>query len=261
MTPSNFEPPYIVLPTTQHTHTIIALHGRGSQGPEFADELFEQATSSGHSLQQAFSSTKWVFPSSQERYSTVFQEELDEWFDIYSLTDPATREELQIEGIRDSVESLRGIVSDEARIVGPERVVLMGLSQGCAIGLMTLLASEFKIAGFVGLNGWLPFRKQVGESTGKGALAEFFGSKLNVELPERTSSVRDTPIFLAHCVDDEIIDIELGRQARDALGSLGMSIVWKEEKEGGHLGMLNTSGLDTIATFLRDWGILDRQIC
>jgi len=32
--PSAFEPPHIILPTALHTHTIIALHGRGSQGPE-----------------------------------------------------------------------------------------------------------------------------------------------------------------------------------------------------------------------------------
>jgi len=56
-----------------------------NQGHEqFAEELFEGRTSSGLSLPQTFPSWKWVFPSSQERYSTVFQEELDEWFDIYS---------------------------------------------------------------------------------------------------------------------------------------------------------------------------------
>lgn len=32
--PSAFEPPHIILPTALHTHTVIALHGRGSQGPE-----------------------------------------------------------------------------------------------------------------------------------------------------------------------------------------------------------------------------------
>lgn len=34
MAPSAFEMPLYVLPTSQHTHTVIALHGRGSQGPE-----------------------------------------------------------------------------------------------------------------------------------------------------------------------------------------------------------------------------------
>ncbi len=158
MTPSDFEPPHIVLPTARHTHTIIALHGRGSQGPEvcqgkgllenilqtnrpqFAEELLEQKTSSGRSLQEAFPSAKWVFPSSQERYSTVFQEELDEWFDIYSLTDPTAREELQVEGLHYSVEFLLNLMSGEARLVGQERIFLLGLSQGSATGKCLLLS-------------------------------------------------------------------------------------------------------------------------
>ncbi|KAI4256041.1 MAG: hypothetical protein LQ352_002273 [Teloschistes flavicans] len=256
MTPTEFEAPHIVLPTIRHTHTIIALHGRGSQGPEFAEELFEKETSSGYTLQQAFPSTKWVFPSYQERYSTVFQEELDEWFDIYSLTDPAAREELQIEGLHDSVDFLRKVVSDEARIVGNDRVILMGLSQGCATALMTLLASGMNVAGFVGLNGWLPYRTQIGGSTSKGALAQFFKGQLNLEVSE-LAPVLDTPCLLAHNLDDEAIDIDLGRLARDTLERLGMPVVWREEKEGGHLGMLNTSGLDIIAEFLRKQGLLN----
>lgn len=59
---------------------------------------------------------------------------MDEWFDIYSLTDPTQREELQVEGIRDSVTYLRDIVREEADIVTSERVILLGLSQGSTTG-------------------------------------------------------------------------------------------------------------------------------
>ncbi len=117
---------------------------------------------------------------------------------------------------------------------------------------MTLLASELEIGGFVGLNGWLPFRTQIGESASKGCLAEFFKSKLDLDVCGRKSA---TPVFLGHNNDDEVIDIELGRQARDALQNLGMNIVWREEQEGGHLGMLNPSGLDPIAAFLGDMAV------
>ena len=114
---------------------------------------------------------------------------------------------------------------------------------------MTLLASELEIGGFVGLNGWLPFRTQIGESASKGRLAEFFKSKLDLDVCGRKYA---TPVFLGHNNDDEVIDVELGRQARDTLQSLGMNIGWQEEQEGGHLGMLNRPGLDSIATFLKD---------
>ena len=34
------------------------------------------------------------------------------------------------------MEFLRGIVESEARLVPAERVILMGLSQGCAVGVL-----------------------------------------------------------------------------------------------------------------------------
>ena len=59
-----------------------------------------------------------------------------------------------------------------------------------------------------------------------------------------------TPILLGHTTDDEVIDIELGRQAFEVLDNLGMRVTWKELPDGGHLGMLKTEGLDSIVTFL-----------
>ncbi|KAL9603545.1 MAG: hypothetical protein Q9219_001047 [cf. Caloplaca sp. 3 TL-2023] len=253
---SEFEAPHVVLPTARHTHTIIALHGRGSQGLEFSHDLFTSfpSTPNHRSLPQTFPSAKWVFPSSQARYSTVFQEDLDEWFDVYSLTHPETREELQIKGLHDSIEFLLTLLKDEAREVGHERVILLGMSQGCATALMVLLASSMKLAAFVGLSGWMPFRAQIEDSIRtEDGLPDFFRSTLNLDippLPHSRSSIRNTPIFLGHNADDEIVDIELGRQAREVLQGLGMNVVWKEVPEGGHLGMLGTEGVDAIVEFI-----------
>ena len=240
---------------------------------QFAEELFEEKTSSNLSLAQTFPSCKWVFPSSQERYSTVFQEELDEWFDIYSLTNPAEREELQIEGLHDSVEFLLKILNNEAKIVGPDRVILLGLSQGCAIGMglstrgkgthtnhcgcigiITLLASRLRIGGYVGLSGWMPFKAQIEECYEMEDLATLFKTTLGLDLPILTpeESIRDTPIFLGHTADDEVIDVELGREMRDLLKSKGMKVVWEEKKDGGHLGMLKPTALDSVVAFLKN---------
>jgi hypothetical protein len=53
---------FVVEPLNQHTHTIILLHGRGSNGAEFAEELFEARSSAGMLLEDHFSSFKWVSP-------------------------------------------------------------------------------------------------------------------------------------------------------------------------------------------------------
>lgn len=101
---------------------------------QFAEELFENKMTSGLSLREAFPTCRWVFPSSQTRYSTVFQEDMQEWFDVYSLTDPTAKENLQSEGLRASFRFIRDLVWEEAEILPEKWVILLGLSQGCAIG-------------------------------------------------------------------------------------------------------------------------------
>ncbi|KAL1981362.1 hypothetical protein VTN96DRAFT_2753 [Rasamsonia emersonii] len=91
-----FPPPHIhpPQPTHRHTHTIILLHGRGSDGPEFASELFSCATSAadGQNLPARLPSWRWVFPTARERqYPELDEEEQEDdyvmraWFDAYSL--------------------------------------------------------------------------------------------------------------------------------------------------------------------------------
>ena len=79
---------------------------------------------------------------------------MSKWFDIYSLTDPSQRENLQIEGLRESVGFLKGLIEEEAKLLGGEsvdggRVVVLELSQGCAVGLLTLLSGRCKLGVFV----------------------------------------------------------------------------------------------------------------
>lgn len=85
-------------------------------------------------------------------------------------------------------------------------------------------------------------------------LARLFKTTLGLDLPTPNPEqwMLDTLIFLGHNTDDEVIDVELGRQMRDVLKDKGMKIVWWEEKNGGHLGMLKSTGLDSIAAFLRN---------
>lgn len=59
-----------------------------------------------------------------------------------------------------------------------------------------------------------------------------------------------TPMLLLHTADDGVVDISLGRQARNVLGSLGLEVEWREVKEGGHLGLLERAGLDLVVDFL-----------
>ena len=123
---------------------------------------------------------------------------------------------------------------------------------------MTLLASELKIGGFVGLNGWMPMNARVQQcfpgvhSPRQEILATLdlaLASKCSLE--EGVWPFEKTPISLGHTADDEVIDVELGRQALETLQKLGMKVTWHEKAQGGHLGLLETDGLDAMADFLR----------
>ena len=123
---------------------------------------------------------------------------------------------------------------------------------------MTFLASELKIGGFVGLNGWMPMNARVQECfPGVHGPRQEILAALDLELASRYSLQEEvgpfekTPVFLGHTADDEVIDLELGRQARDTLQKMGMKVTWHVKAQGGHLGLLETDGLDTMADFLR----------
>ena len=83
---------------------------------------------------------------------------------------------------------------------------------------------------------------------------------LDVPLSSNSNSMLDTPVWLGHTTDDEVIDIELGRQACEVVRSLGMKVTWTEQKEGGHLGLLKSAGLDSIVEFLKEVMNMQREV-
>ncbi|KAL6253381.1 hypothetical protein RBB50_001104 [Rhinocladiella similis] len=269
-------------PAANHTYSAIFLHGRGDNGPDFAEALFASTISGGSgvgasdeaqtpapapTLRTQFPSWCWVFPSAPDRWSTAFKEELPAWFEAHSLSDITIREGLQIEGIRESVTEIVGILDDEVRRLGEkaQNVVLGGISQGPAVGLWALLslldprrAGAEPILGlgaFVGASCWLPFASAVGtylprvgfnglsnestpgsnaaDSITDGASQEFVRSMLGWVRVSVRSNGGDCPflatsVLLGHGTDDAYVDVSLGRQTKEVLSGIGFDVTWKE---------------------------------
>ncbi|KAJ5504216.1 hypothetical protein N7463_007090 [Penicillium fimorum] len=154
--PGNVYPAPLVIPPLgeEHTHTIISLHGKGSNAKRF-----------GHVLLAA-ANCKLDFPQ-----ATRFKKmAINQWFDNYSIEDPGERTDLQVEGLCETTEYIRGLISEEVRILGVgshRKIIPWGLSQGCATGVFTLLggwldaSKTSTIGAFVGMSGWLPFEQQL----------------------------------------------------------------------------------------------------
>lgn len=240
---------YIVEPSAQHTHTAILLHGRGSNGKEFAEELFDSTLPGQPTLAQKLPGWRLVFPSSKELWSSLFEEDLPAWFEAHSLTDTTVRQDLQMGGIRESVKYLTGILDEEIdRLRGDAvKVVLGGISQGGAIGMWTLLCSENparRLGAFFGVSTWLPFSASIDEYLTKEAEERRSGQETSEAItfvktmmaplgpllshPYDFQELLSTPVFLGHGVDDATVDIDLGREARYTLARLGLNVEWKE---------------------------------
>ena len=201
---------------------------------------------------------------------------MSEWFDIYSLSDTEERQDLQVEGLRESVEQILDLVDQEIKILGrePGSLILGGISQGCAVAILALLAGRHRLGALFGFCTWLPFKSQLEELAlardegGKRQklrkrLDEFFASTLQLQLAFELAIPAqdgkdvgdaqvvslDTPCFLSHCEDDEVVNIELGRELRDTLQIFGVAVTWDEHDEGGHW-IQEPEGIDHLLSFI-----------
>ncbi|KAJ7143315.1 Alpha/Beta hydrolase protein [Mycena crocata] len=254
--------PLVVPPISTHTHSIILLHGRGSNAERFGLELLNaQSSDRNKTLRDHFPGMKFLFPTAKKRRAVVFNRTpINQWFDLYSLENPSERQHLQYDGLRETSGFLRGLINREAQVVGASNVILGGLSQGCAAALHVLLNFQPEngcaLLGFVGMSGWLPFAEMLDADGGVREEEDIFGA--TNEDPEHTATsvqlravntARDiasspplgknelpvftqTPIFLGHGIHDQKVPLKLGEMARDVMQRLGCKVQWKDYDEG-----------------------------
>jgi phospholipase/carboxylesterase len=151
---------------------------------------------------------RFVFPHAPTRPVTINGGYvMRAWYDILGLGPQKQREDEA--GLRQSQALVERLIAKEkSRGVPANRIVLAGFSQGCAMTLMTGLRHDERLAGLVGLSGYLPLA----------AKAE----------AERHPANRDVPIFLAHGAEDPVIPIERARESRESLVAMGHAVEWHE---------------------------------
>ncbi|KAH8762338.1 Alpha/Beta hydrolase protein [Hyaloscypha finlandica] len=211
-----------------HTHTVIFLHGREDFG-EYMAEFLSDKSSDGRTL-----------PENEQFIS--------QWFDVWDVRNPEEKKELAIPGLRESIRQILEIIEQEAKMVPMERIILGGLSQGCATAILTLLSSGLEIGAFIASN-------EITCGPGGGIPSTLrdveFNKAANIlsRFPEGTQPVTKTPVFLAHSEDDDIVPFELGNDLHQIMKRLGFNVTWKKYKDGGHW-IQPDHGLDDMCTFL-----------
>jgi lysophospholipase-2 len=253
---------HVQLPAENHTHTIILLHGRGSTASEFAYEFFQSQASDGLTLPEIFPTFKWVFPTSDLRTSIRFEEEMSQWFDIWSLEETEERKETQKSGLRESVAFILEVMKNEIESVPAENIILGGISQGCATAIHALFAGGIQLGGFIGFCGWMSFLEEIDgvakciKDKKETATSSLLGEIWNLPSPltNLSAHLRFThrvPVFLSHSEDDNIVPIENGARLSQCLGNICEGVEWKKYKEGEHW-INEPQGVDDLVAFIRN---------
>jgi len=180
--------------------TIIVLHGLGADGNDFVPIAQELNLDS-------VGPVRFVFPHAPVIPVTINNSyRMRAWYDILGV-DLVRREDEA--GLRRSLAQVEALLErEEQRGMPANRIVLAGFSQGCAMALMTGVRHKQRLAGIVGMSGYLPLA-----TTTAG---------------ERSDANALTPIFLAHGQQDNVVVAERGQASRDALRALGYEVEWHE---------------------------------
>ena len=181
--------------------SVVLMHGLGADGNDFVPIVKELDLA-------AVGGVRFVFPNAPVMPVSINGGyAMPAWYDIFPGVDIARREDEG--GLRRSQATIEQMIENEkARGIPAGRIVVAGFSQGCAMALMTGLRHAERLAGIVGLSGYLPLAATT--------------------VAERAEANRDLPIFQAHGTRDGVIPIDRAAASRDALKALGYPVEWHQ---------------------------------
>lgn len=183
---------------------VIWLHGLGADGNDFVP-IVEQLQIPSHM------GIRFIFPHAPIRPITINQGyQMPGWYDISSQSIVDEEDEA---GIRESSAILKQLCEEqEAKGISASQIVLAGFSQGGAIALHCGCRYPKLLAGIMALSTYLP---------------------LPDTLPDEISETAiDTPVFMAHGRQDDVVAYEYGLQSKELLDENNIDVHWHEYDMG-----------------------------
>ena len=178
--------------------TILIMHGLGADGRDFLPIAGQLDLAS-------VGPVRFLFPNAPVMPVTINGGyKMPAWYDILGADLVKREDEGGLRQSRASVEEL--LAHEKARGMPANRIVVAGFSQGCAMALMVGLRHAERLAGIIGMSGYLP-------------LAELTAA-------ERSASGQGLPIFLGHGTHDGVVPMTRAMASRDALTALGYRVDW-----------------------------------
>ncbi|KAI7819431.1 acyl-protein thioesterase-1 [Gamsiella multidivaricata] len=193
----------------KHTATLIFMHGLGDSGSGWA--------TIGEELTGILPHVKFIFPNAPSMPVTMNHGmHMPSWYDIKNLSKVDDDKEQDEQGMLKSNQQLMQIVREEVEVAGipANRIVIGGFSQGCVMGLLLSLTSEFKFAGVVALSGYLPLHSKI----------------FNMA----TEANKKTPIFWGHGDADQVVRYEYGQRSVEQLQKHKYAVRFNTYPDLGH---------------------------
>jgi phospholipase/carboxylesterase len=177
---------------------VIFLHGLGDDGHGWSDMVPALRIPSSLKL-------RFLFPHAPEIPVTINGGYvMPAWYDLY---DADFKARADLSGVRTSRSHIEHLIARERqRGIAASRIVLGGFSQGGAVALHAGLRHPERLAGLVALSAYL---------IDPDSLAE-----------EAAAANRDTPLFLAHGTDDEVVRFDWGETSSKLLAAAGWPVEW-----------------------------------
>jgi phospholipase/carboxylesterase len=185
------------------TAAVIWMHGLGADGNDFVPIVHELELAGAPAI-------RFIFPHAPMQPVTINNGYvMRAWYDIKWGDLEGRSKQADEKGVRASQAAVVQLVERErARGIEAGDMVLAGFSQGGAIALQTGLRFSEKLAGIMALSTYLP-------------LAETVAS-------EATACNRQTPIFMAHGLQDGVVPYEMAARSRDVLVQHSYAVEWHE---------------------------------
>lgn len=247
-TPAIYKPASAPTSDPAHGAAFIFLHGLGDAAEGLESKQLEAllqsiAPNKETDIADQFQQNSklpwmhWVFPNAQQNNEV----RATAWYRPTQWSDrPELQEPEDEKGMLESVAYVESLIDAcVAKGIPPQRIVLGGFSQGCAMALLTdLTSSKYAghLAGIVGLMGYLPLCDRLPDLRAKSGLPAQHG---------------DVPVFLARGTKDQMIPKRIYDHSLKAMNMAGVSSSSLESKEYEGIGHeLNGAVLKDLSEFL-----------
>jgi phospholipase/carboxylesterase len=184
---------------------VIWLHGLGADGNDFVP-IVEQLQLPSHV------GIRFIFPHAPVRPITINQGyQMPAWYDISSQS--IVDDDEDEAGIKESSAILKQLCEEqEANGISADNIVIAGFSQGGAIALHCGCRYPRPLAGIMALSTYLPLPDTLSDEISETAI--------------------DTPVFMAHGRQDEVVAYEYGLRSKEQLDENNIDVHWHEYDMG-----------------------------